>query len=465
MPKEKSKKQRRVKLTVKRIDDLQPNGDTKAFLRDSEVPGLAVVAFPSGAKSFVFEARMGRRTMRTTIGSISSWRIPDAREEARRRRRLVDCGVDPRQEKKEKEAAERREELLFGEVWKAYLKAHNGKWSARHMADNLYLAKKSKEADRGGVILPLLSMRVAEIDASVLIRWANNAVAAHEARLAEVAAIKKAREAEDQEQESQGRVTPIRGRNTALRQGFVRIRACWNWAHQREEYVGAMAAPVIFKHSDLRALIPRLEPKNDVLERGQLSAWFGAVRSIENPIISAYLQILLMIGCRRNELSELKWSDIDSKWKAIWLKDKVEEQGRKVPLTPYCDYLISTVQKRNQWVFSSLQSDSGHLVEPRIAHKRALEVAGLPSDLTLHGLRRSFTTLSEWIEMPSGVAAQLCGHRPSAVQEKHYRRRPLDLLAQWHTKFEKWILEQAGIQFNPEATGGKLQIVKENNKG
>ena len=47
--------------------------------------------------------------------------------------------------------------------------------------------------------------------------------------------------------------------------------------------------------------------------------------------------------------------------------------------------------------------------------------------------------------MPVGVVAQIMGHKPSASAEKHYRRRPLDLLRQWHTKLEGWILAEAGI--------------------
>lgn len=38
------------------------------------------------------------------------------------------------------------------------------------------------------------------------------------------------------------------------------------------------------------------------------------------------------------------------------------------------------------------------------------------------------------------------GHKPSATAEKHYRVRPIDLLQMWHTKYEGWILEQAGIE-------------------
>ena len=94
-------------------------------------------------------------------------------------------------------------------------------------------------------------------------------------------------------------------------------------------------------------------------------------------------------------------------------------------------------------------------MEPRIAHDKACAVAGL--DVTLHGLRRSFASLCEWIEMPAGIAAQIQGHAPQGVREQHYIRRPLDLLRMWHVKIEAWILEQAGIEFVPVAAG--LRVV------
>ncbi|HBL4698748.1 TPA: preprotein translocase, partial [Citrobacter freundii] len=87
---------------------------------------------------------------------------------------------------------------------------------------------------------------------------------------------------------------------------------------------------------------------------------------------------------------------------------------------------------------------SGKIIEPRSAHNRALARAELPH-ISLHGLRRSFGTLAEWVEVPTGIVAQIMGHKPSALAEKHYRRRPLDLLRKWHEKIERWILQQANI--------------------
>jgi hypothetical protein len=55
--------------------------------------------------------------------------------------------------------------------------------------------------------------------------------------------------------------------------------------------------------------------------------------------------------------------------------------------------------------------------------------------------------------------AQIQGHKPSAIAEKHYRRRPLDLLRMWHVRIETWMLEQAGIEFKAEDAAPGLRVV------
>jgi integrase len=206
------------------------------------------------------------------------------------------------------------------------------------------------------------------------------------------------------------------------------------------------------------------------LQREQLRLWFEAVRNIPNPTIAVYLQGLLITGARRNELTGLKWEEVDFQWNSITIRDKVEGE-RTIPLTPYLAALLRDLQRRNetpptvrrlntlkeagkpwkpsQWVFSSQTSATGRLEEPSIAHRKAIAAAGLPV-VSLHGLRRSFGSLSEWCEVPVGVVAQIMGHKPSATAEKHYRERPLDLLRMWHTRIETWLLEQAGIEFKAE---------------
>jgi integrase len=146
------------------------------------------------------------------------------------------------------------------------------------------------------------------------------------------------------------------------------------------------------------------------LQREQLPAWFAAVRQIGNPVIAAYLQTALLIGCRSEEAAGIKWQDVDFVWGSITLKDKVSGT-RIVPLTPFVGSLLACLPRRNEWVFSSLTSASGRITEPRYAHNQALTAAGLPP-LTIHGLRRSFGTLAEWTEAPVGVSGANHGSRP-----------------------------------------------------
>jgi integrase len=197
--------------------------------------------------------------------------------------------------------------------------------------------------------------------------------------------------------------------------------------------------------------------KADVLQREQLAAWFAAVQQIANPVIAACLQMMLLTGARPGEVLALRWEDVNTQWKGISIRDKVEGT-REIPATPYVLHLLAALPRRNEWVFSSPTSASGCLTEPNTPHTRACRAAGLEG-LTLHGLRRSFASLTEWLEMPAGVVAQIQGHKPSATAEKHYKVRPLELLRLHHERIEAWVLEQAGVTFDPKAEPGKLRVV------
>ena len=211
------------------------------------------------------------------------------------------------------------------------------------------------------------------------------------------------------------------------------------------------------KNDVARKRLGKPQSKSDVLQREQLPAWFSAVREISNPVISAYLQTLLLTGRRREQIAELKWSNIDFQWNKISMRDKVERNA-SIPLTPYVANLLQSLPRRNEYVFSSLTAKSGYLTDPSDAHRKACAEASV--ELTLNGLRRSFASLTEWIEMPAGIAAQIQGHAPQGVREQNYVRRSLDLLRMWHVKIEGWILEQANIRIDPKKAG--LHVVAKN---
>jgi integrase len=336
------------------------------------------------------------------------------------------------------------------EAWKAYVAERRPYWRDVTYQDHVKMAHAGgddRKRRKGVKTIPgplahFMPMRLAELDTATVYTWAQKEATA---------------------------------RPTRARLALRILKAFLRWCGSEDAYKAA-ADPAAASGKKTREVLGTSKPKNDCIQREQLAAWFTHVRQIQNPVISAYLQCLLLTGARREELAELKWEDVNFQWRGLSMKDKIEDI-RAVPLTPYVAQLMYSLPKRNEWVFSSVtavsldekntarranyhakkgrsapasRSESGRITEPSIAHRKACAAAGL-SGLTLHGLRRSFASLCEWLDIPGGISAQIQGHAPQGVREQNYIRRPLDLLRVHHERIEAWILEQAGIAFDTKA--------------
>ena len=434
----------KVSFTAGRVSQFACEaGKTASFLWDTATNGLGLKASAGGAKSYVLQSRLeSGATVRLTIGSTKTWTLSAARDEARRLQAEIDKGTDPRQEKRDRiAAAEAKQEEAKRiatpalDAWQAYLAARAPRWGERTLLDHQKLVDaggqpktRGRRPGEGsttqpGSLLPVLSLPLEQIDGDRMRVWLQDEAAK---------------------------------RPTHAALAFRYLRAFLNWCSDRPEYRDQVKADACSTRL-ARDELPKKAAKDDCLQREQLPAWFAAVRQIGNPVIAAYLQTALLTGARREEVAGIRWEDVDFQWKAVTIKDKVDGE-RTIPLTPYVASLLAILPRRNEWVFSSPTAASGRLQEPRIMHNKALTAAGLPA-LSIHGLRRSFGTLAEWVECPAGVSAQIMGHKPSATAEKHYRVRPLDRLRMWHTKIEGWILNEAGIEQPAEDRGHGLRVV------
>lgn len=458
-------------LTAGLIERLAcPPGKAQKFLRDAAVPGLAVRVTAAGAKSYIFETKLNRRNIRRTIGDVKVWTLDGARTEARKLGVTIDQGHDPRAldnqaefERQAREAAalkalqdEQRASVTVGEVWAEYLADRRPLWGERHYADHVTMAKPGGEISQRGVkrnpdgtkpltqpgpVHELLALSLRELTPARIESWA-----------AEHAKV----------------------RPTYARLCWRCLKAFLNWCGEHPDYAALLTTTNPAKTKRAREALGKPAAKDDALQREQLPLWFSAVRQIQNPVISTYLQVLLLTGARPGEVITLRWPDINTQWRGITIRDKVDGQ-RVIPLTPYVASLLADLPKRNEWVFSSTRvlsmdptnverrtarreaqgkaptrgdvvnaSATGHISDPSAAHRCVCETCGLQG-LSLHGLRRSFASLTEWLEIPAGVVAQIQGHKPSATAEKHYKRRPLDLLRVHHERIEAWVLDQAGV--------------------
>jgi integrase len=434
----------KVKFTAGRIAEFSCAEDKPAFLWDSETPGLGLRASPGGAKAFIFQAKLQGEVIRIKLGRPSDMSCAEARAKATEHRKTINEGRDPRKVKADRIAAEKadraakanalaqaeaerqlevaRRELLARTAWDAYLAAPHKKWGETHRNDHIIAAgqggvmtKIGNRQTKPGPLATLLNLPLYAISSAVVQDWLNK--------------------------ESSAR--PVRTRNA-----FRKFQTFIRWCLEQSDFKNIVQADCCFSKAVIDIVPAARTRHGDCLQREQLRPWFEHVRKIANPVISAYLQSLPIVGARRDEWAELRWKNVDFQWRSLTIRDKIDG-WRTIPLTPHVSSLLAALPRNNEWVFSSPTAKSGHITEPRKAHVNALVAARLPH-VSLQGLRRTFLTQSEWLKMPPGVAAQIMGHKPSALAEKHYHRRPLDLLRMWHDQYEAWILAQAGIDFIPE---------------
>ncbi|WP_296691790.1 integrase family protein [Rhodoferax sp.] len=437
---------------------------SKAFLKDKEGNGLKVRVTANGAKAFVYEAKINGKVFSKTLGRFPLMPIPEAQAKARELATTVKTKKqDPRElERQQQEAtavanaaaaalveADKIEaaaqaaltvvnSITVGEVWALYVEERRPHWGGLHYRDHIRKAAPGGEPFKRGTgttvegpLFALMAIPLRDLTAATVEAWA-----AKEAKI----------------------------RQTSARLAWRMLKVFLGWCEEQinpvtGEHVYAALLPLKnpAKTKKSREHLGKAGTKSDALQREQLGVWFEAVQKIGNPVTAAYLQTLLLTGARPGEIIGVRWEDMNTQWKGLTIRDKVEGT-RVIPLTQYVSSLLAALPRRNELVFSSPSSDTGHITEPNHAHTTACTVAGIDG-MTLHGLRRSFKSLTEWLEIPAGVVAQLMGHKPSATAEKHYTVRPLDLLRVHHEKIEAWILEQAKITFDAKATPGALRVV------
>ncbi|MBC7718352.1 MAG: integrase family protein [Chitinophagaceae bacterium] len=468
-----------------------PDGLPFVLVRDADKRGLRLRVTKAGGKAWQFETRVKSKLFTRALGEWPAVSIDDAKEEAHRLRGLTEKGIDPRdierQQQQAQDAADveqavklaqqakeaacealaaKAAAVTVGEVWKDYLGKRRPFWGALHYQDHVIKSQtggklslrrgQSEKLTKPGPLAELMPIALKDLDQPRIEAWAAK----------------------------EGKTRP-----TSARLAWRLLTVFLTWCAEQPEYAALVPAKNPAKTKKAREALGKAGTKKDVLQRGQLEAWFSAVRQINNPTISACLQTLLLTGARLNEVLTMRWDDVNNQWKGISINDKVEG-AREIPLTPYVESLIAALPCRNQYVFASaraLQMDAkniarrdrksaakskaapvgailetsatGYISEPNTPHTRACRAVGLDG-LTLHGLRRSFKSLTEWLEVPVGVVAQIQGHKPSATAEKHYTVRPLELLALHHERIECWILEQAGVVFNPKVTSKPLRTLQ-----
>ena len=349
-----------VNFTEGRINNFKcPPNKKQIFLWDSDVKGLGLRATP-GAKVFIFQGRLNGKSFRFKIGDSRTWLLDAVRKEARRIQSLIDKGIDPRQDKQDqlqktedRQQAESCQGITVKEVWDIYIEkrrnAEKNGWGARHYLDHIKISQpggtpvlKGKRLTKAGPLAALMPLKLSDITQEVIEDWLK---------------------------------TEGKNRGARARLAFSLLRAFLKWCESEKEYRGSIH-PNVCSSKLKKEYIPKMKTKDDCLQKEQLQVWFQAVQGLNNKIISAYLQSLLLTGARREELAGLKWEDLNFQWHSMTIHDKVEGE-RTIPLTPYVSFLLAALPRKNEYVFYSQTAADHKISEPRHAYNRAINVAGI----------------------------------------------------------------------------------------
>lgn len=401
---------KRVKLTPERIAKATClAGKQQAFMWDTESPRLAVRTTAKGAKSFIFEGKLDRATIRRTIGDIRVWNLDDARKEANRLQALIDQGIDPRELDRDLREQKATEKAAKAAAEKAA--ADRQRYTLKALLNEYVKHLEAQEKDRSAAAAAsAFKCHVFEPHPEI------SSYPADEITALQIADMVR-------------QVSELGKKRTA---GILR-------SYLAAAYNAAKKAPF---HADLpSALIPFNIENNPVEPVGTIPVKAGN-RHLSVDELKKYLSTLgddltdmalkLAIysgGQRMAQLLRAKVQDYDSESKALRLMDgkgkRKDPRPHILPLGPVAagiaDELMKAAEKADS-VF--LFASRGSVVHMSTPGKRVKELsdkmAGEPFDL--RDIRRTCETMLAGLGISRDIRAQLLSHGITGVQAAHYDR-------------------------------------------
>lgn len=182
-----------------------------------------------------------------------------------------------------------------------------------------------------------------------------------------------------------------RGGKVIANRCVQRLRAMLTWLHDRNE----RQFPDGWRNPCSGLKLHRENPRTAILDLEQQRALVGELASETCPWTRTYLQMLLLTGCRANELLRLRWADVDYAHNTALIRARKNGHDLLLPLPPVAIELLRTlpVVEGTELVFPSPRRPGKPLTTNAIRrrYEDALVRAKLPHR-TLHDLRRSVGT-------------------------------------------------------------------------
>ncbi len=350
---------------TRRIVESLPVVDREIVVRDRALPGFGVRVHPSGSKVYMVHKRSGGKSRRVTIGRHGVWSLDAARREVGGILASLKKGETPGRPGTETASATGP---TIAELAERYMDEHvavRSKPTTARSCRHIFDAHLLPEFGR---------LRLGEIAA--------DRVAALHYRLRE---------------------KPIMANQVI----DVLSRLFHRAAKSGDAPVGGNPCRFIKKYPTRSC--ERFLSEREFARLGTVLHEFEANGKIATTAAAA-LRLLMLTGCRRNEILTLRWEDVDLEHDEIRLPD-TKTGPCAVPLSPTARQVLAALpqQPDNPWVISG-RGHGARLSNQNATWAVVRKKAGL-EDVRMHDLRHSFAFRALALDESLPMIGKLLGHR------------------------------------------------------
>ena len=341
----------------KRTVDALSVEDRDAVFWDDRLPGFGVRVYPSGSKVYVVQTRHDGKSRRVTLGRHGVITADTARREAALVINRIKTGEDPHGKAKSVTVAE---------------------LAARYLVEHVEV--RCKESTQ--------RMYRSVLERFILPAYGGVAVAEVERR--HIADLHLAL-----------RYIPYQA-NRALEIGGK----LFNLAEEWELRTGGNPCKFVHKYPEKKR--ERFLTDAEFRHLGDVLNAMEAEGSLPvHP--AAALRLLMLTGCRRNEIVELEWKNVDLAAGEIRLPES-KTGARLVPLSPAAARVLAELPRiaGNPWVIPGTKPGK-HLADLNHYWDRVREKADL-ADVRIHDLRHSFASRALALGESLSMIGKLLGH-------------------------------------------------------
>lgn len=413
-----------VKLT-KRVVESANTSERDIFLWDDDLRGFGVRIFRSGKRSYFVQYRIGKRTRRYTIGYHGIWTLEAARKEAKALLGKVAHGGDPTIERE-------RASLTVGQLCDLYLT--EGMVTAK--SSSIRQAKSNIDNHIKPLIGISFAAKLSRGEIQLMMRDIASGKTAKTTRLGPRS------------------VSRVRGGKGTANRVVTTLCAALNLG---VSYCVRIDNPALkIKRFSGKKLDRFLSPA----ELSRLGSVLAAAESIgvENAYAIAALRLLILTGCRKNEILSLEKNWVDIHNRCLRLPDS-KTGAKVVHLGEPAIRLILALKPLDGNPYLLPGRIEGMPVTNLASVWRRIRASAGLDDVRIHDLRHSFASMGASNGDSLLVIGALLGHRSTKTTQRyaHLTDHPVRLAADRIAAAISGYLEpqfddgQASLPNNPQA--------------